>query len=219
MALDAAPAIGDDISFGLLQAADVEAMIHLIGSVFSASEPPAVAMGLSVADFSEFLNPLAPRAVADGLTVIARSNVRDKVVGALLTDDFAMPAPLDLHRLNPGFLPILAMLDSLDDPYRSGMRIRAGEYLHLFMIAVDPQFGGRGIAQRLVEHCLANGTRKGYRWAVTEATGAISQRVFGKLGFEEQSRIRYRDFRYRDAAVFAGITQHDGAALMDRALP
>jgi ribosomal protein S18 acetylase RimI-like enzyme len=219
MALDSAPAIGDDISFGLLQAADVEAMIHLIGSVFSAAEPPAVAMGLSVADFSEFLNLFAARAVEDGLTVIARSDVRDKVVGALLTHDFAMPAPLDLHRLNPRFLPILAMLDSLDDQYRSARGIRAGEYLHLLMLAVDPQSAGRGIAQRLVEHCLANGTRKGYRWAVTEATGVISQRVFGKLGFEERSRVRYRDFRYRDAAVFAGITQHDGAALMDRALP
>ena len=194
-------------------------MIHLIASVFSTAEPPAVAMGLSFADLSEFLHLLAPCALDDGLTVIARSYASDKVIGALLTDDFAVRAPLDPQRLSPRFLPILAMLDSLDDQYRSGREIRPGEYLHLFMIAVDPQFAGQGIGQRLVERCLDNGARKGYRWAVTEATGVISQRVFRNLGFEERCRISYRDFRYRDEAAFAAITGHDGAALMDRSLP
>jgi ribosomal protein S18 acetylase RimI-like enzyme len=67
------------------------------------------------------------------------------------------------------------------------------------MLAVDLQFDGKGIAQSLVERCLENGARKGYRRAVTEATGSISQRVFRKLGFEERFRTRYRDFRLRSA--------------------
>jgi len=88
----------------------------------------------------------------------------------------------------------------------------------LFMLAVDAQHGGRGIAQRLVEYCLENGTRKGYRWAVTEATGAISKRVFRKLGFEERFRIPYCNFKYCGEAVFSSITGHDGVALMDKSL-
>ena len=194
-------------------------MIHLIASAFSAAEPPAVAMGLTVSELTEFLKMLAPTALEDGLTVVARSSAGNQLVGAMLTDDFASPAPLDPQRLSPGLLPIMGMLESLDDQYREGKEVRSGEYLHLFMLAVDPQFGGQGIAQGMVERCLENGLRKGYRWAMTEATGVISQRVFRKLGFEERFRIRYRDFRYQDAAVFAGITEHDGAALMDRALP
>jgi len=194
-------------------------MVHLIASAFSASEPPAVAMGLTVSDLTEFLKMLVPTALEDGVTVVARSSAGNRLVGAILTDDFARPAPLDPQRLSPGLLPIMAMLESLDDQYRAGRDLAAGEYLHLFMLAVDPQFGGQGIAQSMVEHCLENGACKGYRWAMTEATGVISQRVFRKLGFEERFRVRYRDFRYQAAAVFAGITEHDGVALMDRALP
>ena len=209
---------GEPIRFDVLQAADVEPMIHLIARAFSTAEPPAVAMGLSTADLTEFLRMLAPRAVADELTVLARSLADGRIVGALLTDDFAVPPPLEIERLSPRFLPIIAILESLDEPYRRESTMRPGDYLHLFMLAVDPQFGGRGIAQGLVASCLENGKRKGYRRAVTEATGVVSQQVFRKLGFEERLRIRYRDFRYGGEAVFASITEHDGVALMDRRL-
>jgi ribosomal protein S18 acetylase RimI-like enzyme len=209
----------NDIRIELLQPAAVDPMIDLIASVFSAAEPPSVAMSVTSADLSEFLQMLAPRALEDGLTVIARSSGSRRLVGALLTDDLAVPPPLDPQRFSHRFLPIFAMLESMDQRYCNGKELRAGEHLHLFMLAVDPGFGGQGIAQRMVGRCVENGARKGYRWAVTEATGVVSQRVFGKLGFEERFRIRYRDFQHQDQAVFAGITQHDGAALMVKELP
>ncbi len=94
--------------------------------------------------------------------------------------------------------------------------IEPGEYLHLFMLGVDARFAGQGIAQRLVQTSLENGRRKGYHWALTEATGTVSQRVFGKLGFVERFRVSYRDYQYNGDAVFAAIQGHEGAALMDR---
>ncbi len=93
-----------------------------------------------------------------------------------------------------------------------------GEHLHLFMLAVDARFAGHGIAQTLVRTCIDNGRKKGYRHAVTEATGVISQRVFRKLGFEERCRVSYRDYCYQGEAVFASVAGHDGAALMERRL-
>lgn len=208
----------DAIRYGVLQTTDVESMIRVLAAAFSTAEPPAVAMGLSFTELAEFLQLLAPQAVADGLTVVARSCSRDAVVGVLLSDDFAAPTPFDPQRISKRFVPIFAMLESLDDQYRHERAIREGEYLHLFMLAVDAQFSGQGIAQRLVECCLENGLRKGYRWAVTEATGVVSQRVFRKLGFEERFRISYRDYRYGGEAAFASITDHGGAALMDKSL-
>jgi len=204
------------LTYDLLQASDVEPMVHLLATTFSMAEPPAVAMRLSYDDLASLVSILAPRAVNDGLTVVAHSG--DELVGVVLTDDFGTPPPVDLRLASKRFLPIFAMLDTLDAEYRRSRTIVQGEHLHLFMLAVDARFTGRGIAQRLVETCIENGRKKGYRHAVTEATGVISQRVFGKLGFEERYRVSYRDYSYGGEAVFASIVAHDGAALMERML-
>jgi len=205
------------LSYDLLQASDVETMVRLLATTFSRAEPPAVAMQVSNDELAAFVNLLAPRAVDDGLTVVAREQ-SGELVGVMLTDDFDAPSPIDPHLVSERLLPILAMLDALDAQYRQGRATVHGEHLHLFMLAVDARFMGRGIAQRLVETCIDNGKKKGYRHAVTEATGVISQRVFRKLGFEERCRVSYRDFRYGGETVFASIVGHDGAALMTRTL-
>jgi len=202
------------LSYDLLQASDVEPMVNLLATAFSVAEPPAVAMGLSREELAAFVSTLALRAVDDGLTIVARDQSGCKLIGVVLTDDFARPPVLDLRLISNRFLPIFAMLDALDAQYRHGKTIVRGEFLHLFMLAVDAGYTGQGIAQRLVEGCIENGRKKGYRYAVTEATGVISQRVFRKLGFEERYRVSYRDYRHEGEAVFASIVGHAGAALM-----
>lgn len=197
---------------------DREGLVRLLATVFSESEPPAVAMGLSFRDLEQFLQLLAPGAIADGLTVLARSSDTGKLAGVLLTDDFASPPALDLNQISKKFLPIFSMLETLDEQFRKGRTISAGDYLHLFMLAVDEQFAGRKIGQGLVEACLENGLRKGYRKALTEATGRVSQHVFRKLGFVDRFSVSYQDFRYEDQVVFASIQGHENAILMDKSL-
>lgn len=206
------------LTYDLLRASEVESMVNLLATVFSAAEPPAVAMGLSHEELAAFVSTLALRAVDDGLTVVARDQSACKLVGVVLTDDFALPPVVDLRLISNRFLPIFAMLDALDAQYRHGKAIVRGECLHLFMLAVDAGYTGQGIAQRLVEGCIENGREKVYRYAVTEATGVISQRVFGKLGFEERYRVSYRNYMYEEEAVFSSIVDHAGAALMERIL-
>ncbi len=210
------PTEDHDLSYGLLETSDAAAMVRLLATAFSAAEPPAVAMGLSCDELARFVGFLAPRAVDDGLTVVARHG--SEVVGVVLTDDFAAPSPIDLQLISKKFLPILAMLDTLDAQYRRGRATVPGECLHLFMLAVDARLAGQGVAQGLVQACIDNGRKKGYRRAMTEATGAVSQRVFRKLGFEERYRVAYQGFRYQGESVFASITAHNGAALMERPL-
>lgn len=192
-------------------------MVRLLATVFAQSEPPAVAMGLSVSELEDFLRLLAPRAVADGLTVMARESQSGATAGVLLTDDLAVPPP-GSHCISRKFLPIFALLDALDEQYKHDRSIARGECLHLFMLAVDPRFAGQGIAHRLVQYCLENGRRKGYRLAVTEATGNVSQHVFSKLGFHERFRLLYREFRFEGKAVFSSIREHSGVVLMEKRL-
>jgi GNAT superfamily N-acetyltransferase len=204
------------IDCGVFQPTDTDAVVHLLAKVFSAAEPPAVAMGLTPADFEPFVRQLCPRAATDGLTIVARDD--SQIAGVMPTDDFAIPPDLAAGQFSEKFLPILAMLDSLDEQYHQERSIRPGNYLHLFMLAVDEHYAGQGIATQLVITCLANGRQKGYTHAVTEATGVVSQHVFRKSGFVERARVSYQNFRYEDRRVFASIREHEAAILMDRVI-
>jgi ribosomal protein S18 acetylase RimI-like enzyme len=210
--------VQEPLGYEVAKPFDAEEVVRLLAAVFSQSEPPAVAMDLSFRDLEQFLQSLAPRAIADGLTLVARSRYTRKLAGVLLTDDFASPPALDLRQISSKVLPIFSLLETLDAQFRKGTTISPGEYLHLFMLAVDGQFAGRGIGQELVKACLANGFRKGYRKALTEATGRVSQHVFRKQGFTDRFSVSYRDFLYEGKAVFASIQGHESAILMERSL-
>jgi ribosomal protein S18 acetylase RimI-like enzyme len=208
----------DPKKYRIADQADADDVIRLLATVFSESEPPAVAMGLSFREMEEFLGLFAPGAIELGLTMVARGTSGRKLAGVVLTDDFGRPPGVNPDRISAKFRPIFAMLESLDKQFRREKTIPAGEYLHLFMLGVAPEFAGRGIAQGLVAACLKNGIGAGYRAAVTEATGKISQSVFRKLGFVERFRVCYRDFRYEGREVFRSIDEHEAAILMEKSL-
>lgn len=207
-----------DIDYEIAKPSASDAIVHLLAMIFSESEPPAMAMGLSFADMDNFLRLVVPGIVAQGLTSISRDKDTGALVGVCLTDDFAIPPGLDIGAISPQFLPIFSMLEQLDKEFRNGTTISAGECLHLFMLAVNPKFVGRGIAQRVVQEGIDNGSRKGYREAITEATGKVSQHVFRKSGFADQHSVSYRDFVHEGKTVFKSIAEHGGAILMHKVL-
>jgi GNAT superfamily N-acetyltransferase len=89
-----------------------------------------------------------------------------------------------------------------------------GDTMHIFLLLVDERFYGRGSAQGLVRACLAIGEVRGYRTAVVEATGRVSQHVFDKLAFVSRATVSYADYRRDGIAVFASIEEHGGPIAM-----
>jgi ribosomal protein S18 acetylase RimI-like enzyme len=208
-----------DIEYGLLELPDLAEMTELLATVFSRFDPPAVAAGLSFKELLEIIRGYGKRAPHDGLTMIARCQSSSKLVGAMLTDDFASPPPEDLgYLLTSNFAPIVALLEDLDNRYRMVCPAPPGKILHLFMLGVDPDFGGRGIARTLVQLALDNGKRKGYEKAVTEATGNVSQHIFRGTGFVEQFRIPYHGFQFQGEFTFRSIVDHEAIILLERNL-
>ncbi len=206
------------VDYAIAKTSDAEDVIRLLAQRFSESDPPAVAMGLSFDDMKQFLQSVVPSVIPDGLTVIARNRDSGKLAGVMLSDDFASPPAPDLGRISSKLLPIISMLETLDEQFRSGKNIVPGHFVHLFMLGVDGQFAGRGVGQGLVQTCVDNGSRKGYRTALTEATGLVSQHIFRKNGFVDRFSASYGDFVYENKVVFASIREHAKAILMERAL-
>src|ERR1051326_3404485 len=78
-----------NIIYGLPETADIEEMAELLADVFSRYEPPAVAAGLSITTVREIVNLYCRRAAGDGHTIVTRDGSTGKLIGAMLTDDFA----------------------------------------------------------------------------------------------------------------------------------
>lgn len=206
------------IQYGVCESSDVGEMATLLGEMFSLYDPPAVAVGISSAEFEAFVRLFSATAVADGLTIVARSADSSQMIGALLTEDSASPPPSGMDQLSRKFDPIFDILGQLDTEYWSGKSARPGDCLHLFLLGVARTFGGRGVAQQLVATCLENGLNRGYRLAVTEATNGVSQHIFRRLGFADRVRRSYQDHRFEGKAAFSSIEGHVGPILMDKAM-
>jgi len=206
------------LDYAVAKLADSDDVIHLLAQVFSDADPPAVAMGLTFAEMRHFLQLVVPNVITDDLTIVARSKDAGRLAGVMLSDDFASPLDLELDQISAKLLPILSMLETLDEQFRRGKTISAGQYLHLFMLGVDSQFAGRGVGQGVVQACIENASQKGYRLALTEATGRVSQHIFRKNGFVDRFSVSYQNFIYENQRVFASIHEHDKAILMERAL-
>jgi ribosomal protein S18 acetylase RimI-like enzyme len=205
------------IKYGICEKSDLDEMANLLAETFCRFDPPAVAVGITPNDFEKFVRLLFPGVLKDELTIIARSSETGKMAGALLTEDAAAPLPDELEYLDK-FTPIFEILGELDTEYWKDKERIPGNYLHLFLLGVSPAFAGKGIAQQLVRECLKNGTSKGYKFAVTEATNNISQHIFKQHNFNERVKRSYRNFVYRNKKVFESIDGHAGPVLMDKDL-
>jgi hypothetical protein len=81
------------IEYAVFVPSDAEAMVKLLGEVFSRHDPPAVAAGITASEFEAFVRLLCPKAAAEGLTIVARRAATSELVGALLTEDSTSDLP------------------------------------------------------------------------------------------------------------------------------
>jgi len=205
------------VQYELFDMYALDEMALTVAEAFNRYEPMTVAQAVPFQEFVEFVQLLGPKAQQEELTVLARDQETGQVIGAMIADDFASALPEGMGLLGKAFQPIFALLAELDEQYKKGRTLRLGEYLHLFMIAVDHRHQGRKVAQNLVRACLENAARKGYHTAVAEATGVISQHLFRSgFGFRDRLEIPYKTFVYEGRPVFASIEGHTGTILMDK---
>lgn len=195
--------------------ADLADLAGFLGKVFSKHEPPAVAAGFPAHKIEALAKVFGAKSISEKLSVVARSKDTGKLIGVVLAHDFGTPPSDEIQPLIPTFEPLLAFLEQLEDQYLAAQSITAGDFMHVFMIAVDEGWSGKGIAQQLLRACISNSASLGYGTIFTEATSDVSRRVFRNLGFQEQYFSRYEDFEFQGSHPFASIREHNGCALMD----
>ena len=208
------PFDADGIRYEICGASDIPDLVRTLAESFPRRDPLATAVGLTSDEFAVFLSAVTGSTAEAGLTIVARDTSSGAMAGALLVEDAATPAPVDPGAMSPKFGPIFELLGQLDDDRLP----QPGQTLHVFLLGVPEPYGGRGIAHHLVQACLANAAERGYRSAIVEASGRVSQHVFGKLGFVGRALASYGDYHRDGVAVFAAVASHGGTLAMVRSL-
>ena len=208
----------EPIALSIFTPSDADEVTRLVAQAFIERDPPSVAIGLTSAEFEKVMRLICPLAAAEGLSIVARSMATGEVCGAILAKDLASMPPEGLLYVTMKLLPVFLLLNELHEEYAPGSEPKSGEAMHLFSLGVARKFVRQGIAKRLVVECLANGARKGYPKAITEATSKTSQHIGRQQGFVERVRGSYADYRFMGKAVFASIADQGGPILMDKRL-
>ena len=208
----------EGVQYELFNIGELHEVAAMTAETFARYEPVTSSLGISLENFSDFVRLLGPKVEQEELTVIARNQDTNQIIGAMVTDDFAIEPPEEMRRLGDNFEPLWAVLDELDTQYKEGRILPKGEYLHFFLLAVDHRQSGKNVAKNLVQTCLENGIRKGYKTGVVEATGVVSQHIFRKFGFADCFETPYKTFAFQGKRVFESIKDHHGLILMDKAL-
>ena len=177
--------------------------------------------GLQVSSqtFGCFAELYSEKAVVDGLSIVAKEVHGGKLVGCLISEDFASVAPDGIESLPSEFDPILALLDALGREYKDSHPCRKNELLHEFLMGVYSEYTGRSIGYNLVAANHLLGQLKGFRGAIAEVTGPVSQRIFvDKHHYQILDSINYKEFEFRGKAYFEEILDCESCQLVHKEL-
>ena len=198
---------------------DVEEAVACISRTFSQGEPMTSLLNISHQDFTYFARIFIEKAAKEGLSVIARDAVNNQLIGAVICEDYVTDLPEGVENISPLFNPILELLEKLGADYRAKYQIQAGEIFHLFMGGVYKEYAGYGIAAQMTEFIEKIAREKGYKGAVGEVTGPISQHVYiNHLGFQPLYEVSYADFIFEGKNIFQEITACESCVLIHKPL-
>jgi ribosomal protein S18 acetylase RimI-like enzyme len=208
----------DGLTYAPLEAQDLDRVAEVVAQSFTdGSEPVALALGVTAEDFKGFLKALLPKFPGEGLSIVARDAQTNEICGAQLNDEMMIDLPVDPSQF-PWAGPVFAVANELYRQYFQQGSLQPHHCIHLFIICVSRSSRGKGISHQLLDLSLETGRARGYRRAVVEASGLVSQHVLRKAGFTTRVEIPYATFEIEGTRPFEHTGGHPSIMLMDKDL-
>jgi len=206
-------------TYAMLEARDLTQVADLVARCATdGSEPASLALGLTPEDFKPFVDALLPKFLSEGLSIVARDTQSGEIAGVQLNDEMGFDLlPDELAQLE-WTAPMYALATEMYGRYFQGGLPEPKSSVHLFIIAVSGLYREKGVGKQLLDLSLEQARARGYRRAVVEASGLISQHILRKAGFINRVEIPYATFEYEGKRPFENTGDHPSMILMDRDL-
>ncbi|AFM25694.1 GNAT family N-acetyltransferase [Desulfomonile tiedjei] len=209
------PADNDGFTYSHLDEKDLEDVAETMSLSFTdGSEPTARALGLAKEDFKQFSDAVLPKLLCQDLSFVARDSQSGEIAGTLLNEKMSLDLPVSPIQF-PWSAPVIALAAHLYNIYYQRIAQSPPDSLHIFMLAIQGPFRGKGIGHQLLKLSLEHARSWGYSRAVVEATGLVSQHIFRKAGFFPCVEVPYARFECDGKRPFANTGEHPSIMLMD----
>lgn len=201
----------------MLAIKDLEETIACIVDVFPRDEPMTKAVEITSDEFYPFAEIYCKKAIRERLSLIARDKATGNVIGFLISENLASEPPNGIETINEKFLPIIKLLDGLDENYIETLELNERNILRLFMVGVNKHYEGLNLATTLIEENIKLARLKDYSRAIGEATSSVTQHILrDKLGFNEKFTIEYKSYTYKGKHVFKNVKNTSHCVLFEK---
>ena len=209
----------NEIVYEILQEKDIEQTINCLVDVFPGAEPMSRALKVTPSDFYPFAEKICQKAVAEGLSHIAKAPVTSEVAGFIISEHLSNESEEEIHKNIPQKFEVFSqVLKELHEQYEMEKKVVNSKMFHIFLLGAREKYRGRKIGNKLVENNLKMAAEAGFSKAIVEASGKISQHICRKYGFEDRASLDYQTYEYKGIKVFEEIKEHQSCILMEKAL-
>ncbi len=191
---------------------DLEQTIRCMSHSF-AQEPMSQALGIDANSYIAWAEIVCQKAIQEQLSLVAKDEKSGDVIGFSIFEDLIADIPNFAH-IDSRFQIILRFLSKLNEWYLKNYPVKSGTILHLFMIGVDEQHRGKGIAKKLMEATFNVAINNNYTSIIAECTGVITQHICAKYDFKELQESEYKTYVYNGELVFKDIQENPICKLM-----
>lgn len=196
-----------------LNAERADSAFTMVCEEFARGSVIHAALGISEAEYRDYLRPEFYANVEAGLSLAAVDWCSGEIQGCLIARDFVSSA-VSQKPVPDRLLPMMALLHELEA--RSEDRCsEPGRDLLVDMAVVSRHSGGLGIYKRLREASQQIGRRHGFVRVIGELSSAATQHVcVHRMGHQVRAEVDYASFEYRGQKPFAHITEPAGVQLV-----
>ncbi len=206
-----------EISYEVLGTKDLEETIACMADVFPRAEPMTREVDITSDEFFPFAEIYCEKAIRERLSLVARDKATGNIIGFLISENLTSEPPSGIETINEKFLPIIKLLDCLDNNYKESLELNQRNILRLFMVGVDKHYEGLNLATTLIEENLKFAELKNYSRAIGEATSSVTQHILrDKLGFNEKFAIEYKSYTYKGEHVFRNMKNTSHCILFEK---
>ncbi|KAK2724458.1 uncharacterized protein LOC136032686 [Artemia franciscana] len=197
---------------------------HLLENFFP-FEPLAMHLQLNLEDeIRPWLRSLISHQLSQGLSVGLRDQLNENLlVGVSVNEDvtrnqneITMKSCIteDYSKMKQ----IIHMINLLYDSEDMLDVLEVERAIHICMVSVKQEYGGQGIAKRLLEHTETLAADKGIIAFFAEATGNYSAAAFIKKGFKIFKELPYKEYEFNGEKPFGDMKKHNALRLVTKKL-